>query len=73
MANLTYREKSVLEELFGMASGYVMDFSNSSFSRFIGDVINIDVYDGPGYEEYSSKANKFVRYGTKSQIMLLVR
>lgn len=58
MANLTYREKSVLEELFGMASGYVMDFSNSSFSRFIGDVINIDVYEGPGYEEYSSKANK---------------
>lgn len=58
MANLTYREKSVLEELFGMASGYVMDFSNSSFSRFIGEVINIDVYEGPGYEEYSSKANK---------------
>ncbi len=58
MANLTYREKSVLEELFGMASGYVMDFSNASFSRFIGEVINIDVYDGPGYEEYSSKANK---------------
>lgn len=58
MANLTYREKSTLEELFGMASGYVMDFSNASFSRFIGDVINIDVYGGPGYEEYSSKANK---------------
>lgn len=58
MANLTYREKSILEELFGMASGYVMDFSNSSFSRFIGDVINIDIYNGPGYEEYSSKANK---------------
>lgn len=58
MANLTYREKSVLEELFGMDSGYVMDFSNASFSRFIGDVINIDVYEGPGYEEYSSKANK---------------
>ena len=58
MANLTYREKSVLEELFGMDSGYVMDFSNESFSRFIGDVINIDVYEGPGYEEYSSKANK---------------
>ena len=58
MANLTYREKNVLEELFGMASGYVMNFSNGSFSRFIGDVINIDVYDGPGYEEYASKANK---------------
>lgn len=58
MASLTYREKSILEELFGMSSGYVMDFSNSSFSRFIGDVINIDVYDGHGYEEYASKANK---------------
>lgn len=58
MANLTYREKSVLEELFGMSSGYVMDFSNNSFSRFIGDAINIDIYSDPGYEEYSSKANK---------------
>ncbi|MCR4683468.1 MAG: abortive infection family protein [Clostridiales bacterium] len=58
MANLTYREKRVLEKLFGMASGYVMDFSNGSFSRFIGGVINIDVYDGPRYKEYASKANK---------------
>ena len=58
MANLTYREKSALEELFGMSSGYVMDFSNASFSRFIGDVTNIDIYEGPGYEEYASKANK---------------
>ena len=58
MAKLTYQEKSVLEELFGMSTGYVMDFSNNSFQRFVGDVINIDIYHGPGYEEYSSKANK---------------
>lgn len=41
-----------------MCGGYVMDFSNSTFARFIGDVVNIDVYDGPGYTEYASKANK---------------
>ena len=58
MANLSYREKTVLEELFGMSSGYVMDFSNNSFSQFVGDVINLDVYNSPGYEAYTSKANK---------------
>lgn len=58
MANLTYKEKAVLEELFGMRSGYVLDFSNNSFSRFVGEVINLDIYNGPGYEEYVSKANK---------------
>ena len=58
MANLLYRDKAVLETLFEMGSGYVMDFSNSTFARFIGDVVNIDVYDGPGYTEYASKANK---------------
>ena len=58
MANLSYREKANLEELFCMGSGYVLEFSNPSFARFIGEVINIDIYDGVGYEEYSSKANK---------------
>lgn len=58
MANLFYKEKAILETLFDMCGGYVMDFSNSTFARFIGDVVNIDVYDGPGYTEYASKANK---------------
>ena len=44
MANLSYREKADLEALFEMQSGYVMDFSNNSFARFVGDVINLDVY-----------------------------
>ena len=58
MAKLTYQEKSVLEELFGMSTGYVMDFSNSTFERFVDDTINIDIYHGPGYEENLSKAKK---------------
>ena len=45
MAKLSYQEKSVLEELFGMSTGYVMDFSNNTFERFIGDAINIDIYN----------------------------
>ena len=44
-----------------MKSGYVLEFSNSSFARFIGDVCNIDIYNGKGYEEHASKANKLRR------------
>ena len=61
MAALSFREKSKLEALLGMESGYVLQFSNSSFSRFIGDVCNIDIYNGKGYEDYASKANKLRR------------
>lgn len=58
MAALSYREKSKLEALFGMEGGYVLQFSNTSFARFIGEVCNIDIYGGEGYTEYASKANK---------------
>lgn len=58
MANLTSREKRLFEELLGMGSGYVLDFSNPSFERFVMDAINIDIYESPGYTEYCSKANK---------------
>lgn len=58
MANLKYKTTQSLEELFGMQSGYVLDFSNNSFQRFIKGVINIDIYEDNGYKEYCSKANK---------------
>lgn len=58
MSSLTIKEKNILEELLGMSSGYVLDFSNSSFARFIRDSIGLDIYNGKGYEEYTSKANK---------------
>lgn len=58
MASLSWREKNVLEDLFGMDTGYVLDFKNYTFQSFVMDSINIDIYEGPGYEEYCSKANK---------------
>lgn len=41
-----------------MGSGYVFNFSNSSFQRFIKGIIDIGVYQDKGYEVYCSKANK---------------
>jgi hypothetical protein len=58
LADLKPREKRLFEEVLGMASGYVLDFSNNTFARFVEETINIDIYDGLGYEEYCSKANK---------------
>lgn len=58
MANLRYTTIQSLEELFDMESGYVLDFSNSSFQRFIKGIIDIDIYKDKGYENYCSKANK---------------
>lgn len=58
MANLTFREKRLFEELLVMGGGYVLDFTNPLFARFVVDAINIDIYESPGYTEYCSKANK---------------
>jgi hypothetical protein len=58
MANLSKRERVVFEELLEMESGYVLDFSNRTFSEFIRDIINIDIYNDHGYINDCSKANK---------------
>lgn len=58
MSSLKSRDRRTFEELFGMHTGYVLDFSNNSFCSFVYDEIGIDVYADFGYEEYCSKANK---------------
>lgn len=44
MSSLKAIEKRVFEDLFGMASGYVLDFSNSTFAEFFRETANIDIY-----------------------------
>ena len=58
MAKLSLTQKMILEDLFEMGGGYVLEFSNNSFQRFVKDSIDIDIYNSQGYEEYCSKANK---------------
>lgn len=58
MASLKSIEKKYIEDFLEMESGYVLDFSNNTFERFIYDSINIKIYEGKGYEENCSKANK---------------
>lgn len=44
MANLTFNEKQLIEFVFGMSSGYVLDFSNREFEEFMKDVVQYSVY-----------------------------
>ena len=39
-----YIEKDYYERLFDMETGYVLDFTNYTYQRFVADTINIDVY-----------------------------
>ena len=50
----------VLDDLFEMGGGYVLDFSNPSFSRFFADELNVDI-DDPVYAENGTSKGKRLR------------
>lgn len=58
MANLNSSEKLLLESIFQMSNGLVLDFSNTTFQRFIYNECHIDIYSSK-YELFgTSKANR---------------
>lgn len=75
MADLTSIDRLKFEKLFGMSSGYVLNFSNSSFKEFINEITGIDIED-PKYDYAScSKANRlraFWRIETNEKVGLLL-
>lgn len=58
MANLSALEKRQLEDLFGMSSGYVMNFTNNSFEQLFRTAANINIYDEKYNLHSGSKANR---------------
>ena len=65
MANLTYFEKKKIEELFGMGSGYVLDFSNRTFQEFVADSTGRDIFDKKYDYASGSKANRLRAFWEK--------
>ncbi|MBU2551101.1 MAG: abortive infection family protein [Proteobacteria bacterium] len=58
MSDLTFNEKRKLERLFQMGDGYVLDFSNRTFTEFVAESTGRDIY-GSRYDYASgSKANR---------------
>lgn len=58
MSTITNIEQKYFEDLLGMASGYVLDFSNNSFSAFFRKNVNIDIYLPKYSTNGESKANR---------------
>jgi len=58
MANLTIIEKQILEKLFQMESGYVLNFSDRTMGEFFRDDVGIDIYTQKYNYASGSKANR---------------
>jgi hypothetical protein len=57
MSNINFFEKSNFEGLFGMSTGYVLDFNDRTFQDFISEAIGIDIYADKYHYRSGSKAN----------------
>ena len=58
MSSLTLTEKTKLEKLLDMSSGYVSGFSDTSFGHFFIDKVGIDIHDSKYQKNGTSKAKK---------------
>lgn len=71
MSSLKAIEKRVFEDLFGMASGYVLDFSNNTFAEFFRKTANIDIY-APKYDFNGDSKAKRLRAFWETELDALV-
>jgi hypothetical protein len=62
MSTLTNSEKRKFEQLLDMGSGYVLDFSNRTFSEFVADSTGRNIYDVRYDNESGSKANRLRKF-----------
>jgi hypothetical protein len=58
MSNLTNLEKRKFEQLLGMGTGYVLNFSNPTFAEFVIDSTGRNIYDSRYNYGTGSKANR---------------
>ncbi|MBC7226256.1 MAG: abortive infection family protein [Thermoflexales bacterium] len=58
MADLSFIEKTKLEKLLRMGSGYVLDFSNRTFAEFVAESTGRNIYDTKYDYASGSKANR---------------
>jgi hypothetical protein len=62
MANFSTNEKQILEKVFQMGGGYVLNFSDRTISEFFQNDIGIDIFDQKYNYASGSKANRLRRF-----------
>ncbi len=67
MSDLTPLEKRRFEQFLGMASGYVLGFTNRTFAEFIQHSTGLDIYSSRYDYESGSKANRLRSFWQKEE------
>lgn len=71
MSSLTPIDKKKFEDLLGMSSGYVLDFTNAKFADFFQETVGIDIYSERYSAQGESKAKKLRAFwNTESDIIV---
>ncbi len=60
MSNIRSIDMMVLDDIFDMGSGYVLNFSDRTFAQFFAEELNIDI-DDPAYKKYGTSKAKRLR------------
>ncbi|MEO9611548.1 MAG: restriction endonuclease [Nitratireductor sp.] len=66
-------ELKVVDELLGMGSGYVLDFSNATFDDFFRREVGVDIYDDAYAQGSGSKGKRLRAFLTVGQPRAIVR
>jgi len=65
MSNLTFTEKRKLEQVLGMKTVYVLDFSDRTFAEFVSDATGRNIFDERYNYASGSKANRMRAFWQK--------
>lgn len=71
MSDLTGPEKRKFERLFEMGSGYILNFSNSTFADFVMDSTGKDIWDLKYNYGSGSKANRLRGFWSEEQNLVV--
>lgn len=73
MPNIRALDLKLIDDLFEMGSGYVLDFSDRTMSQFFAEELNVDIDDDAYREQGGSKAKRFRCYLNKVDLPTAVR
>jgi hypothetical protein len=71
MSDLTFTEKQKFEQIFGMASGYVLNFTNRTFEEFIQESTGRNIFDSRYAAATGSKAHRLRMFWQKEDNKLV--
>jgi len=66
-------DMQLIDKIFGMEGGYVLDFSDRTMSRFFAEEINIDIDEGRYREDGTSNAKRLRCFLRKVHVPTAVR